>query len=59
MKPDYALYKGDRFVDLGSKERLALVSGLSAETIERYSRPGRREKEGEGGDDPPWIVIKI
>lgn len=55
---EYALYKGDRFIDLGSPQRLSLVSGLSAETIERYSRKhGAKDRDCPYSEE--WIVIKL
>lgn len=56
-KQEYALYKGDEFIDLGTVAELAKRNGLSESTIRFYSRPAylKRIKK----KDKCLIVIKI
>lgn len=51
----YALYHGDKFVDMGTKEYLANLIGVSKETIEHYMTPAYKKRTNYNG----WIVIKI
>ena len=53
----YALYKGDTFIDLGSKSYLAKLLNVKESTIEFYTSPvwrRRHKHEAEG-----IIIIKI
>lgn len=36
---EYALYKGDKFIDIGTKEYLAKLLNVRKETIEFYASP--------------------
>ncbi len=55
MNRVYALYRGDTFIDLGTKQHLANKIGVKVSTIEYYMTPTHRKKiKGNG-----WIVIKI
>ena len=56
-KQEYALYKGDEFIDLGTVTELAKRNGLSERTINFYSSPAylKRIKK----KDKCLIVIKI
>ena len=56
-KQEYALYKGDKFIDLGTVTELARRNGLSKSTIMFYSSPAyiKRIKK----KDKCYIVIKI
>ena len=56
-KKEYALYKGDKFIDLGTVNELAERNGLSKNTIYFLSRPAylKRIKK----KDKCLIVIKI
>lgn len=36
---EYALYKGDKFIDIGTKEYLANKLGVQPRTIQFYSYP--------------------
>lgn len=55
MAACYALYKGDRFIDLGSKAHLAKVLGVKLSSIEFYMSPTYRRRAGENGT----IVFRI
>jgi hypothetical protein len=55
---DYALYKGDTFIDLGSKKRLAERIGVSVSTITFYGTP-TYIKRGKREDSNRYLVIKI
>lgn len=51
----YALYHGDTFIDLGTKEYLAKLLNVNVKTIKFYMSPTYRKRTGDRG----WIVIKI
>ena len=53
----YALYKGDNFIDLGSRKHIAELLGVTENTVEFYTSPvwRRRKKDESKG----IIVIKI
>lgn len=51
----YALYNGDKFIDLGTKEYLAQLIGVSIKSIEFYMSPTYRKRTNDNG----WIVIRI
>ncbi len=40
----YALYKGDKFIDLGTKEYLANLLNVRQKTIEFYATPAHLRK---------------
>lgn len=40
----YALYKGDKFIDLGTKEYLAEKLNVTPETIYYYTTPAYRKR---------------
>lgn len=52
---DYALYKGDEFIDLGTKEYLASVLGVDKRTIDFYSYPVYQKRTGGRG----YVVFLI
>lgn len=52
----YALYHGDVFIDLGTKEYLANIIGVSVRTIEFYMSPIYKKRNN---IDNCYIVIKI
>lgn len=56
-RQEYALYKGDKFIDLGTVTELAKRNGLSESTIYFYLSPAylKRIKK----KDECFIVIKI
>jgi len=51
----YALYKGDYFIDLGTKRYLANLLNVKIETITHYMTPAHRKRTKDNG----YIVIKI
>lgn len=51
----YALYRGDKFIDLGTKEYLAKLLGVSVKTILFYSSPTYLKRTDGNG----WVVIKV
>ena len=51
----YALYHGDKFIDLGTKEYLAKLIGVTKATIEHYMTPTYKRRTKYSG----WIVIKV
>lgn len=52
----YALYKGDEFLTLGTKQDLANYLNVSIRTIEFYSSPTYRKRNNKGNC---YIVIRI
>lgn len=40
----YALYKGDQFIDLGTKEHLAKLLNVTPKTIKFYASPSARKR---------------
>ena len=57
MKKTYALYHGDKFIDLGSRKYIAELLGVTEKTVEWYTYPAwrRRHKNKNEG----IIVIKV
>lgn len=53
--PCYALYKGDSFLDMGSKSYLARLIGVKIKTIEYYMSPAHRRKTKGNA----YLVIKV
>ena len=51
----YALYKGDKFIDLGTREHLAKLLGVNKKTISHYSSPAYQRRNNYNG----WVVIRI
>lgn len=52
---DYAIYKGDKFIDLGSVRYLAKRMNVKEETIKFYSTPTYQKRTGGRG----YVVIRI
>ena len=52
----YALYKGDTFIDLGTKEYLANLINVDPKTIVFYMSPTYRKRNKKGNN---YIVIRI
>lgn len=52
----YALYKGDEFVDLGTKNYLAKVLNVKEETINFYMSETYKKRNKKGNC---YIVIRI
>ena len=55
MKQEYALYKGDTFIDLGTRSYLATLLNVKPDTITFYQTPTYRKRTNDNG----YIVIKI
>lgn len=51
----YALYHGDKFIDLGTREYLAELLKVKPKTISFYSTPTWKKRTNGNG----WIVIRI
>ena len=51
----YSLYKGDSFIDLGTKQYLANLLNVKIETITYYMTPAHRKRVKSNA----YIVIKI
>lgn len=58
MKHDYALYKGDRFIDLGTADYLASLLGVKKKTVLFLATPSY-QKRNVGHEDKRLIVVKI
>lgn len=56
---EYAIYKGDKFIDLGTKEYLAKKLGVKEETIYFYSTPTYKKRSKNNKDNDRMVVIKI
>ena len=54
----YALYKGDEFIDLGTKEELSERNGISPNTIMFYTTPTYRRRI-QGKEDKRFIVVRL
>ena len=51
----YALYKGDEFIDMGTKDYLAKLLNVKVRTILFYSTPTYLKRNNGNG----WVVIKV
>lgn len=52
---EYALYRGDEFLDIGTKQELSKKYGLPVATIEWLSTPsGSRRTGGKG-----WVIVRF
>lgn len=51
----YALYHGDKFIDMGTKDYLAKLIGVTKASIEHYMTPAYKKRTKYSG----WVVIKI
>ncbi len=51
----YALYRGDTFIDIGTKEYLANKIGVDIKSIEFYMSPTYQRRNNYKG----WVVIRI
>ena len=54
-KKEYALYKGDKFIDIGTKEYLAKKLNVRKETIEFYASPAQLKRH----KDNCYVVVRI
>ncbi len=55
MTKMYALYHGDEFIDLGTRDYLAKLLGVKPRTITFYMSPTWLQRTNYKG----WVVIKI
>lgn len=55
----YAVYKGDKFIDLGTKKELAKKTGLSTETIRCLATPSKLKRFENSQKKSGYIAIKI
>lgn len=55
-KKIYALYKGDTFLDVGTKKELAERLGVGTRTIAFYATPSQRKRYNE---EKAYIVIAL
>lgn len=53
--PDYALYKGDKFIMIGTIKEIAKCLGVSERTVHFYSTPTYMKRN----KDNHYIVIRI
>ena len=51
----YALYHGDNFIDLGTRDYLAKLLGVTVKTISYYATPTYQKRNDYKG----YIVIRI
>ena len=59
MKKEYALYKGDKFIDIGTKKYLAELLNVDITTIEFYSTPSYKKRLNNRKSENAYIVVKI
>jgi hypothetical protein len=52
---EYALYKGDKFINIGTKEYLAKLLNVRKETIEFYASPTKLKRNKDNG----YVVVRI
>lgn len=55
MEKIFALYKGDKFIDIGIKEYLANLLNVRKETIEFYASPTQLKRN----KDNCYVVVRI
>ena len=55
MAAEYAVYKGDKFIDLGTTDYLANKLGVSVETIRFLSKPAYKKRV----TDDALITVRI
>lgn len=54
----YAIYKGDKFIDLGTKKELSERLGVKERTIKFYSSPSYLKRKAES-KEPYMIAIEV
>ncbi len=58
--PEYALYHGDTFIDIGTIPQLARRQGVSSHTIRFYKAPSYLKRiEQRNALDTAMILVKI
>lgn len=55
MEKIFALYKDDKFIDIGTKEYLANLLNVRKETIEFYASPTQLKRN----KDNCYVVVRI
>lgn len=58
-KYEYALYKGDEFIDLGTKEYLSKLLGVTKKTIGWLASPSARKRRRKGEDSNSLLCVRI
>ncbi|MCM1052489.1 MAG: hypothetical protein NC483_00705 [Ruminococcus sp.] len=56
---EYALYKGDTFVDMGTADYLAELLNVRRETIKWLASPSARKRRRKGEDSNALICVRI
>lgn len=59
MRYEYALYKGDTFVDMGTADYLAKLLNVKRETIKWLASPTARKRRKKGEDSNALICVRI
>lgn len=55
LQKEYALYNGDKFIDLGTKKYLTNLLGIKEKSIDFYMTPTYQKRNNYKG----WVVIRI
>lgn len=59
-RKEYALYKGDQFVDIGTLKDLAKKLNVNEKTIQYYSTPSHLKRcQKFNGSDNYLVVVKL
>jgi len=53
----YALYHGDKFIDMGSRKYIAELMGVTEKTVEWYTYPAWRRRHK--NENKGIIIIKV
>jgi hypothetical protein len=56
---EYAIYKGDTFIDIGTKKELALKFGCKPEYIEHLSTPVHYRRRFKNNESNSMIAVKL
>lgn len=62
MRPqlnEYALYKGDNFIDLGTMSHLSSITGLKPNTLHYLGSPAYMQRLAKRKTTDAMVVIKI
>ena len=59
MAVEYALYKGDNFLDIGTIKELAERYNISVKTLRWYSTPCYKNKIKNKKDVKSYVVVRI
>ena len=58
-KYDYAVYKGDRFIDLGSREYLSQLLNVTPKYISFLASPTARKRRKKGEESNAMICVRL